>query len=99
MSAAGMPKKLQSGPGRKKDASLFLDCFRCVTKHREYWNKWKVDKCWIDVINERYDIPESIQFTAVELNGAISRNAGPRYINSISKRSSSSTQNSFSFQN
>ena len=64
------------GTGRKKNASLFLDCFRGVTKHREYWNKWIVDKCWIDVIIERYDMPESIRFTAVELNRAIARNAG-----------------------
>jgi hypothetical protein len=32
--------------------SLFLDCFQCRTKHREYWNKLIVDKCWIDVINK-----------------------------------------------
>jgi hypothetical protein len=76
MSATGMHEKVQFGPSRKKDASLFLDCFRGVTKHREYWNKWVVDECWIDVINERYDMPESIRFTAVELNRAISRNAG-----------------------
>ena len=71
-----MHEKVQFGPSRKKDASLFLDCFRGVTKHREYWNKWVVDECWIDVINKRYDMPESIRFTAVELNRAISRNAG-----------------------
>jgi hypothetical protein len=73
MSATGMPKKLRFGRGRKKYASLFLDCFQGATKHREYWNKWIVDKCWIDVINERYDMPESIQFTAVDLSRAISR--------------------------
>jgi hypothetical protein len=38
MSVTGMPKKLQFGNGRKKDASLFLDCFLGVTKHRKYWN-------------------------------------------------------------
>jgi hypothetical protein len=27
MSATGMPKKFHFGPVRKKDASLFLDCF------------------------------------------------------------------------
>jgi hypothetical protein len=75
MSATGIPEKFQFGSGRKKDASLFLDCFRGATKHREYWNKWIVDECWIDIINKRYNMPESIQFTAVELNRAISRNA------------------------
>jgi hypothetical protein len=41
-------------------------------------NGWIVHKCWIiDVINKRYDdMPESIRFTVVELNQAISRNAG-----------------------
>jgi hypothetical protein len=54
MSATGMHKKVQLGGGRKKDASLFLDCFRGVIQHKEYWNKWIVDQCWIDVMNERY---------------------------------------------
>jgi hypothetical protein len=72
MSAKGMHKKVQFGPGRKKDVLLFLDCFQGTTKHREYWNKWIVVKCWISVLK----MPESIQFTAVELNRAISRNAG-----------------------
>jgi hypothetical protein len=44
----------------------------CITKHREYWNKWIVDKCWIYVINKWYDMPESMQFTVVELHWAIS---------------------------
>jgi hypothetical protein len=43
---------------------------------KECWNKWVVDKCWIDVINEWHEMPESIQITAVELNQRISRNAG-----------------------
>ena len=76
MSATGIPKKLQLGSSRKKGASLFLDCFRGVIKHKEYWNKWIVAQCWIDVINERYEMQESIRFTADELNRAIARNAG-----------------------
>jgi hypothetical protein len=75
MSAAGMPEKFQFGSGRNKDASLFLDCFRGATKHREHWNKWTVDECWIDIINKRHDMPESTQFAASELNRAMSRNA------------------------
>jgi hypothetical protein len=76
MSATGMHKKIQLGSSRKKNASLFLDCFRGVIKHKEYWNKWIVDQCWIDVINERYGMSESMQFTTKELNNAIARNAG-----------------------
>ncbi len=75
MSATGVHKKIQFGSGQKKDASLCLDCFRGTVKHREYWNKWIVDECWIDVINEQYDIPEALVFTAVQLNRAIARNA------------------------
>jgi hypothetical protein len=75
MYAAGMPEKFQFGCGRKKDASLFLDCFRGATKHRECWNKWTVDECWIDTMNKRCDVPESVQFTAAELNRATSGNA------------------------
>jgi hypothetical protein len=76
MSATGMPEKFQFGSGRKKDASLFLDCFRGATKYREHWNKWIVDECWIVIINKRRcDMPESVQFTAAELNRAMSGNA------------------------
>jgi hypothetical protein len=60
MSATGMHKKIQLGSSRKKYASLFLDCFRGVIKHEEYWNKWIVDQCWIDVINERHGMSESM---------------------------------------
>jgi hypothetical protein len=47
-----------------------------VTKHKEYWNKWIVDQCWIDVIKERHGLNESMHFAAKELNGATARNAG-----------------------
>ena len=74
MSAIGVPKKCQLGSGKKEDGSLFLDCFRGVIKHTEYWNKWIVNKCWIRVINERYDMSEPLRFTVVQLNNVISRN-------------------------
>jgi hypothetical protein len=71
MSAADMPEKVQLGSGRKKDTSLMLECFRGVTKHKEYWNKWIVDQCWIDAMMERCKLNESMQFAAKELNGAM----------------------------
>jgi hypothetical protein len=78
MSAAGMPKKVQLGSSRKKDASLLLDCFSGVTKHKECWNKGTVNQCWIDVTKERHGSNESMNLTAEELNGATARNAGCR---------------------
>ena len=75
MSATGIPKVIQLVSGRKKNAALFLDCFRGVIKHAEYWNKWIVDECWIDLINERYEVPEALNFTATQLNGAVARDA------------------------
>ncbi len=73
MSATGASKNLRFATGRKKDTSLFLDCFRDVTVHKQYWNKWISDQCWIDIINERFDIPQSLQFTTRNLNTALSR--------------------------
>jgi hypothetical protein len=34
-----------------------------VIIHKQYWNKWISDQCWINLINERIKIPESLQFT------------------------------------
>jgi hypothetical protein len=48
-----------------------------VTKHKEHWNKWTVDQCWIDhVTKEQCGLNESVQFAAKELNGAAARNVG-----------------------
>jgi hypothetical protein len=74
MSATGESKKLRTLSCRKKDTSLYLDCFRHVIIHKQYWNKWISDQCWINLINERIEIPESLQFTKANLNGAFSRN-------------------------
>ena len=74
MSAIGISKNLRFATGRKKDYSLFLDCFRHVIIHKQYWNKWISDQCWINLINERFEIPESLQFTKTNLNTALSRN-------------------------
>jgi hypothetical protein len=54
--------------GQKTIASLFLDCFRGLIKQTEYWNKWIVDDCWIDLINERYEVLEALKFTATQLS-------------------------------
>jgi hypothetical protein len=75
MSATGIPKGIQLVSGRKKNASLFLACFRGVIKHAQYWNKWIVVECWIDLINERYEVPEALKFTAGQLSGAVARDA------------------------
>jgi hypothetical protein len=91
MSATGMPKKVQLGSSRKKDASLLLDCFRGVTKHKEHWNKWMVDQCWIDVMKERCGLNESMHITAKELNGATGRNAGSCRSAGIDKVTSASS--------
>jgi hypothetical protein len=59
--------------GVKKDRKHFLRCFDGVSKLRQYWNKWITDDCWMDIINERYEMPSELKFTAVELNAAIAR--------------------------
>jgi hypothetical protein len=74
VSAIRTSQNLRFAIGRKKDSSLFLDCFRHVIIHEQYWNKWISDQCWINLINEHFEIPESLQFTKTNLNTALSRN-------------------------
>ena len=71
MTAIEIPKGIQFVSGRKKNAALFLDCFRGVMKHAEYWNKWIVDECWIDLINEQYEVLEALKLTATQLMGLL----------------------------
>jgi hypothetical protein len=58
----------------QKNAKLYLACFDSVRKHTQYWDKWIIDDCWIDIINERIDIPTHLKFVAADLNRAIGRN-------------------------
>jgi hypothetical protein len=78
MASSVLAKKIQLGPGRKKNAALILDCFRDVTKLKQYWNKWIVADVWIDIINERFKICDSLKFKSKELNAAIGRNGAYR---------------------
>ena len=74
MSSSVMVNKLQIAPGRKRDSSLILDCFRGVTALEPYWNKWIVVDLWVAIINSRYDLEEDLQFSGKELGAAISKN-------------------------
>ena len=44
-----------------------------MRQHTEYWNQWIRDMAWIDIINERIEIPSSLRFLATDLNKAIGR--------------------------
>jgi hypothetical protein len=44
-----------------------------VRKHKQYRNKWIAADGWIDIINDRYDIPANLKFVAADLNRAIGR--------------------------
>jgi hypothetical protein len=57
----------------KKGAKLFLDCFDAVREHKQYWDKCIAADGWIDIINNRYDIPTNLKFVAADLNRAIGR--------------------------
>jgi hypothetical protein len=73
MSATLSREKPLFGNGRERNSKLFLECFDAVRKLRQCWNKWIVDDCWIDIVNERFDIPTQLQFAAADLNRAIGR--------------------------
>jgi hypothetical protein len=66
-------KKAHFAPTAKKGAQLFLGCFDSVREHKQYWNKWIAADGWIDIINDRYDIPTNLKFVAADLNRAIGR--------------------------
>jgi hypothetical protein len=66
----------------KKWATLFLDCFVAVREHKQYWNKWIAADGWINIINDRYNIPTSLKFVAAaDLNRAIGGH--PKFSSSI----------------
>jgi hypothetical protein len=75
MSSVVMSKKTGLAPARKKNASLFLDCFRGVTVRHQYWNKWIASDVWVDIINIHYDASDDPKFSSAQLNTAVSRNA------------------------
>jgi hypothetical protein len=56
---------------RGKDFSWVL--FDSVREHTQYWNKWIAADGWINIINDRYDIPTNLKFIAADLNRAIGR--------------------------
>ncbi len=73
MSTTPNRKKAHFAPTAKKGAKLFLGCFDSVREHKQYWNKWIAADGWIDIINDRYDIPANLKFVAADLNRAIGR--------------------------
>jgi hypothetical protein len=64
-------KPPQFGATVKKNAKLHVRCFDAVRKHTQHWNKWILDDCWIDIINEQFDIPTKLRFISDELNRAV----------------------------
>ena len=78
MASNVISKKIQLAPGRKKNSALILDCFRDATQLKQYWNKWIVADVWIEIINDKFDITDSLKFESKELNAAISRNGNYR---------------------
>jgi hypothetical protein len=46
-----------------------------VRKIKQYWNKWITVECWIDIINERFEMPANLKFNAANLTRAISRDS------------------------
>ena len=61
----------------KKDAKLYLACFDFVRQHPQYWNKWILSDGWIHIINDVYDMTNSLKFVSTDLNRAIGKH--PRF--------------------
>jgi hypothetical protein len=79
MSTTPNHENTQFVEGAKKDATFFLRCFDSVRQHKEYWNKWIIDDGWIDIIEDRFDIPTNLKFVSGQLNRAIGTCRHPRY--------------------
>jgi hypothetical protein len=71
------PRKGSGRSRSEKNTKLFLRCFDSVRQHKQYWNKWILDDGWIDIMEDRFEIPTSLKFDSSQLNGAISRD--PRF--------------------
>jgi hypothetical protein len=65
MSTTPNRKKANFVPGVKKDTKFYLICFDSVRQHEQYWNKWIRDDGWINIINERFEIPAHLKFVAM----------------------------------
>jgi hypothetical protein len=59
--------------GVNKDAKHYLACFDYARQLQQYWNKWILDKGWIDIMNECFEIPTHLKFSCSDLNRAIGR--------------------------
>ena len=77
MSTTRKSEKIVFALNVKKDSKLYLACFDAVRQHVVYWNKWIQAEGWIDIINDRYDLPTTLKFTSSDLNRAIGRH--PRF--------------------
>jgi hypothetical protein len=69
MSTAPNRESTQFGGGQKRNGKFFLGCFDSVRKLAQHWNKWILDDCWIDFVDEPFDIPTQLKFNADDLNG------------------------------
>ena len=73
MSSPDLPEKTQVKPIYKNRNSMIIGVFQDVTRHTEYWNRWIVDKGWVDAIKSRFNIPVVFAFDTKHLNSAIAR--------------------------
>jgi hypothetical protein len=73
MSTTPNHEKAQFGGDVQKNSKLFLRCFDSVRQHKQYWNKWILDDGWIDIIEDRFEIPTKLKFGSSQLNRAIGR--------------------------
>ena len=52
---------------------MIIGVFQDVTRHTEYWNRWSVDKGWVDAIKSRFNISVVFAFNTKHLNSEIAR--------------------------
>lgn len=57
-------------------ANDIVNCFQRVMQCQEYWNKWIKDNASrVEVIKDRYKLPDDFEITETKLDTAIARNS------------------------
>jgi hypothetical protein len=66
------PQKPSVRSNCEKKPSSRVRCLDTVRKHHtQCRKKWILDDCWMDIVNEQFNIPTDLKFLSGELNRAV----------------------------
>jgi hypothetical protein len=68
-----MLKKTGVNKGSQGKSHVIKTALQELMKCMELQNKWMMDEVWIEIINDRFNIPTGVVITTADLNSATSR--------------------------